>query len=111
MQSAIGSRVGERLKELRLRAGLTQPALGERATMAAAEISKIENGRRTPTLETLERLGLALGLPVRELLAFDQGVEFDEAPELDQIMLRLHGQPPALLHRAAAVIDALVRAG
>ena len=68
-KSDIGHLVGRRLREVRLQAGLTQPDLGEKARMAAAEISKIENGRRTPTLETLERLTKALGVAVEDVVA------------------------------------------
>lgn len=78
--------------------------------MAAAEISKLENGRRTPTLETLERLASALGVPVHEFLVFE-GSKRSIAPDLEQVLLRLQGQSPELIKRVAAVIDALVRAG
>jgi DNA-binding XRE family transcriptional regulator len=46
---------------LRLEAGLTQTELAKRSGIRQSEISKIENGRINPTLETLEALGDALG--------------------------------------------------
>lgn len=110
MQSDIGKLVGMRLREIRKHAGLTQPDLGDRAGMAAAEISKIENGRRTPTLETLERLGMALGVPVHEFMLFE-GSKRQVAPEVEQILLRLQGQSEATIRRVTSVIDALVKSG
>jgi DNA-binding XRE family transcriptional regulator len=49
---------------LRLEAGLTQTELAKRSGIRQSEISKIENGRLNPTLETLERLGEAVGARV-----------------------------------------------
>lgn len=109
-KSEIGQLVGRRLREVRQQAGLTQPELGDRAQMAAAEISKCENGRRTPTLETLERLSRALGVTVQDLVAV-QGARDEQEVLLDQIILRLRGQSAETLQRAAAVVDALVRVG
>jgi DNA-binding XRE family transcriptional regulator len=47
---------------LRLEAGLTQTELAKRSGIRQSEISKIENGRINPTMETLEALGEALGV-------------------------------------------------
>ncbi len=107
-RSDIGHQVGRRLRDLRLQAGLTQPELGERARMAAAEISKIENGRRTPTLETLERLCRALGVSVEEVVAAPVPADEQELV-INQILMRLRGQPAETLVRVAAVIDAIIR--
>jgi len=49
------------LLALRLEAGLTQTELAKRSGVRQSEISKIENGRINPTMETLEGLGAALG--------------------------------------------------
>jgi len=109
-KSDIGHHVGKRLRDVRQHLGLTQPELGERAHMAAAEISKIENGRRTPTLETLERLTRALGVTVQDVVT--PAPQSDEHDALvAQIMMRLRGQPILTLLRVAAVVDALLRVG
>lgn len=47
---------------LRLEAGLTQTELAKRSGIRQSEISKIENGRINPTMETLDALGDALGV-------------------------------------------------
>ena len=91
MKSDIGHQVGKRVREIRRQAGLTQPELGERAHMAAAEISKIENGRRTPTLETLDRLAQALGVTVISLVSFDPGRD-TRSDLVERIVTRLANQ-------------------
>ena len=47
---------------LRLEAGMTQTELAKRSGIRQSEISKIENGRINPTMETLEALGATLGV-------------------------------------------------
>lgn len=45
-------------------AQLTQKQLGERAGVSQQQIAKLENPDENPTLETLEKVGKALGLQV-----------------------------------------------
>ena len=53
---------GDLLREARLRAGLTQAQLAERAGTARSQISRYERGDVLPSLETLRRLIRACGL-------------------------------------------------
>jgi DNA-binding XRE family transcriptional regulator len=46
---------------------LTQKELAEKAGLGQAEVSKIERGRKSPTLDTYSRLAAALGLSVPSL--------------------------------------------
>ena len=50
------------LREARLRAGLSQAELAERAGTARSQISRYERGDVVPSLETLRRLIRACGL-------------------------------------------------
>jgi non-specific serine/threonine protein kinase len=63
--------LGERLRSWRLRAGLTQEALAERAGLGAAAVAALERGtRRSPYPHTLLALAGALGLSAAERAAF-----------------------------------------
>src|SRR6266849_6081512 len=53
-----------RLKELREAAGLTQPALAERAGMNRFGVAKLEQGVREPNWTTVLALARALGVEV-----------------------------------------------
>jgi transcriptional regulator with XRE-family HTH domain len=55
---------GERLKQLREAAGLTQPALAERAGMNRFGVAKLEQGQREPAWGTILALCKALGVPL-----------------------------------------------
>lgn len=69
----VGALVGARLRAIRILKGWTQTKLGAEASMAAAEISRIELGRRTPSLFTLACLTVALEVDLSDLLATGQG--------------------------------------
>lgn len=48
--------VGEKLKFARLNAGYTQKQMSENIQIRQAQLSKIENGKQEPDLETLGQL-------------------------------------------------------
>jgi predicted ATPase/DNA-binding CsgD family transcriptional regulator/transcriptional regulator with XRE-family HTH domain len=62
---------GARLRSHRLRAGLSQEALAERADLSGATLSALEQGlRRAPYPHTVRSLSAALGLSAEESAAF-----------------------------------------
>lgn len=60
--------IGEKIKELRKRAELSQKELGERLNVSQAMIAQYENGKRIPKIETLEKIADALNIPSFELI-------------------------------------------
>lgn len=64
-----GARLGARLRELRVAAGLTQAELARRTGIHRPNIARVEAGRHTPSLETLARLATAIGVPTTHVLA------------------------------------------
>ena len=74
----LRSVVGRRLREARLRAGLSQKELGIRAGIdefsASPRINQYERGKHIPDLETVERLARILGLPAPFFYARDDGL-------------------------------------
>lgn len=66
----VDSSFGERLRQLRVRAGLSQAALAERAGLAAAAVAALERGvRRSPYPQTFGALADALNLTPDERAA------------------------------------------
>ncbi len=63
-----GVRLGQRIRELRLAAGLTQAELARRTGIHRPNIARVEAGRHTPSLETLSRLASAIGVPTTAVL-------------------------------------------
>ena len=70
----LGLRVGVAVRGYRQFQDLTQAALAEKASISQPEISLIERGRRS-NLATLERVSLALGMRLSEMIRFAEDVE------------------------------------
>jgi len=65
----MNTTIAERLKEFRLREGLTLEALGKRAGCSKGHIWEIEDGRTDPKASTIKRLADALGVDVDAFFA------------------------------------------
>ncbi len=63
-----GHRLGRRLRELRMAAGLTQAELARRTGIHRPNIARVEAGRHTPSLDTLARIAHAIGVPTTQVL-------------------------------------------
>lgn len=63
----LEKRIGEVLKQHRIQANLTLADVGEAAGMSSAMLSRVENGVATASLDSLERLCLALGIGLADL--------------------------------------------
>ena len=66
----IKKKLGVRISQLRLEAGMTQAKLAEKSNLSIDSISRIERGDRAPSLESLEKIAEALGIDPAELLNF-----------------------------------------
>lgn len=64
--------MGQRLQELRQRAGLSQSELARAAEVPIGSLRNWEHGRRTPLLDAAARIALALGITLDELAGIDQ---------------------------------------
>jgi tetratricopeptide (TPR) repeat protein len=79
-----GPRLGDRLRQLRVAAGLTQSDLaGDR--FSKEYISQIERGKTRPTTETVEWLAMRLGVDAGYLA---NGVSADERAKAEAILAR-----------------------
>lgn len=63
--------LGDRIKTIRLQMGLSQEEMAFRCGMQTSHIGFLERGQRNPTLDTLERIALGLGVPLSELLDYE----------------------------------------
>ncbi len=65
--SSTETQVGEVLKRLRKRAGLSLRALGARTRFSASFHSQLEKGQVSPSIGSLERIAAALGVKLGDL--------------------------------------------
>lgn len=77
-------KIGERIRALRLDAGMTQEELAQRIGLKKQNISRYENSRVEPNIRTAKRIAEALGVSLEEMAV---GVTVAETPissELEQ---------------------------
>lgn len=66
----ITVRFGQRVKTLRLQAGLSQEAFADKCGLDRTYISGIERGVRNPTLEVIGVIADGLGIELKDLFNF-----------------------------------------
>lgn len=106
MASSFLKLVGERIRALRKAKGMTQEALAEKAGIHYSYMSGIENADRNISLETLEKIIIALDVAPLELFQFHD-LEFEEGrTEVKDALSAIHSQ---LAGRSAAEVLTVLR--
>lgn len=72
--------VGQRVHRRRVQRGFTLAGMSERTGLSKGYLSRIENGRKSPPLDTLRRLASALGTDVAVLLSDEPDADPVAAP-------------------------------
>ena len=86
--------LGKRIKELRLRKGLSQETLAELAEIEPTSLSNIENGRNYPSFGTLEKIMKQLETNFSNVFEFSQHGDPDDL--IKEINNLLHENPEKL---------------
>ncbi len=68
IQSTEHERLGRAVRELRVRRGLSQEALGERSGLHRNYVGAIERGEINPTFRVLMKLAEGLGFELSEVI-------------------------------------------
>jgi transcriptional regulator with XRE-family HTH domain len=66
----INKKLGDKIRVLRKKKELTQEELAYRSELDYSYINQIENGKRNPSMEAVERIAKALGVKAKDLLDF-----------------------------------------
>lgn len=72
MNTHFNKRLGNTIRAIRQMRGLTQEQLAERVGLDKSYLGRLENGRRTTTLETIKRIADALNVNYAVLLLFTE---------------------------------------
>lgn len=68
-------RLGDQLRAIRKSRNLTQKQVAERARISQPALSRIELGGGIPDIETLQRLGLAMGVRFRIIVGDEKATQ------------------------------------
>lgn len=85
--SQITKEFGERLRALRLAAGLTQEKLAERADVHATYVGQLERGEKNATIESVCRLARALGADPAAFFVHLPGAAAESSPAAEAYQL------------------------
>lgn len=93
-------RLGERVRTLRNRRGMSRKALAQHAKVSERYLAQLETGKGNGSIVLLRRISRALGLPVTQLV--NEGAE----PALDLVLLTqfLERLPPTALSEARELL-------
>ena len=72
--------IGSRIKLLRRQKGMTLRHLSEASGLSINAISRIENGQASPTVSSVHRLAMALGIPIAAI--------FDDSIATETVLVR-----------------------
>lgn len=70
MSKKIYERLGKKIQKARKDKGITQEKLAEMADISRTHMGHIEQGRRQPTLDVVQKIAKALRMKANELIPF-----------------------------------------
>lgn len=82
-------RVGIRIKELRTQKGISQEELAHLSGLYPSHLGQLERGEKSATIDSLDKVAIALGLDLNELFNFDSALERPENAVKEKINLYL----------------------
>lgn len=74
--------LGRKIGEIRRIKGITQEKLAEKADLTVSYISKIETGKKNPTISTINKISLGLDVEIYQLFLFDGIIDLQRDDEL-----------------------------
>ena len=97
--------LGQRLRVLRKRLGLTQRELGNRSRLSAKFIGEVEQGRKSISIDSLYRISVGLGVPL--YLLTDVGRSRNSVPSQDaeRVLALVVNRPRPSIRRAYAILQ------
>ena len=103
-----GKHFGNRLREARLGAGLSQSELEELSGIPKARLSRYENGHVEPSIQTLARLARALNVSEASLLGDQRAILEDFFEVLHERGVQISSKEQG--HRLAVAVADMVQA-
>lgn len=94
--------VGEKIKEERKKAGLTQSELAAKVGVASVTIGQYERGQREPRFLILKKISNVLDVPLEKLLSIDDALEIasKRINNANELMGTLRKMSDSEMHKA-----------
>lgn len=82
--TSLGCLLGKNIAERRAALGLTQAEFAERLGADTVTVSRFERGSHLPSLQRLEKVAEALGMPLAELLSQSTSLCTDQSLQIQE---------------------------
>jgi len=90
----VHTEIGDRIRQHRKRVGLSQEKLALNAGLTVSFLGDIERGAKKPTVESLEKLLIALNLSFIEFFDFEAEIKpLQNCSALEKLVLELQNRP------------------
>ncbi|MBQ7287804.1 MAG: helix-turn-helix transcriptional regulator [Candidatus Gastranaerophilales bacterium] len=102
----IKKKLGNKIRELRIKRSLTQEMLAEKINLSPKSLSQIELGNNFVSAETLDSICIALEINPKSLFDFEE-LEIKKEDYLDEINIKLKHNPQLLktIYKIINVLD------
>lgn len=108
--SEIAKIIGERLRTIRKEQGLSQESLAERAELHNTYISQVERGEKNLTLETLEKILIALDVTFEDVFHLLQPSRGNrDTSTINTIVVRLNSLTASEQSDVLSVIETMLK--
>jgi transcriptional regulator with XRE-family HTH domain len=109
MRQSDGKHFGQRLREARVAAGLSQSELEDISGIPKARLSRYENGHVEPSIQTLARLSRALNVSEASLLGDQRAIleDFFQILYDSGVRITSSDQGARIAHAIADLLEAL----
>ena len=114
MAVALAQAVGKRVRAIRTRQGLTIEQLATMSGLPPESISRVERGRTSASLRTLDQLARGLGVKLPDLVGDDpvNSTAMETMPlEVRGVAMLLAGKTTAVIDKARRIVEILVEEG
>jgi XRE family transcriptional regulator, regulator of sulfur utilization len=97
--------LGQRVRELRKRRGLSQESLGSQSALSGKFIGEVERGEKSISIDSLYKVSVALRVPLSLLTDVGTSKRSVPTPEAEKILaLVLDGRRPRDMRRSYDVL-------
>jgi transcriptional regulator with XRE-family HTH domain len=94
MEQDATNELGQHIKRLREDRGLNVRGLAAKAGLTGSAVSRVENGKRTPALDTLKAIASALDVPLTDMFAMSGYLGPYDLPSLTPYLHARYGHLP-----------------
>lgn len=111
MDNTVLKLIGQRVRDLRKQRGLSQEQLGELAGFHFSYIGGLERGQKNLSLLNIEKIAIALDVPIYELFNYGRRLKRLKSNDKDELIAAIYeklvGMDAAELRKLQRVIEEL----